>query len=363
MLVSSSVLARSRILRIAVLGAIMAVVSSATARRPKSGKKGGTTHQSGGKGKTSSLKFTHVVTLGDSFASGTGIHRSPGAYDDHGPANHWWSKKRLGARTCYRETDWTPGSMYAKSIGATNVFLACRGALAEDEEGQRHVLNQLAGATLPLDGANTLIVLSVGGNDLRTPSQPGTSAPPWRKKADWPDTLASCILEKDCHENKYHQISNFSAVQSSLSETYRSIAKKYPKATIRVLSYPRLMQPRKQTACPVYVTGINHKEAQWIDAQVDRLNQHIGKAVSDVGGSVDIRQVLVADEFDGHGACSPSGNRFINDRVNGNVLDRRLQGSSVVEFEQLGPAGAAFSSFHPTPAGYDAYLRALKKTL
>lgn len=317
-------------------------------RPPRRGRRG---RRGGNNGSTSGAKFTHVVTLGDSFSSGTGYHKGPRSYDDHGPLGHHDSSRPLGEDTCYRETQSTPGPRLAKQWGAKSLFAACRGGLIGN------VLNQFDSieSELPNKGAHTLITLTISGNDLRS-----------KAGRNWPQTVAKCITntkkKKACDQNPDHRIVNYATVESRLANVLRMLRDRAPDAEIRILGYPRLMQPNKKC---LGVTGINVKEAEWTDARVDELNQTISRAVAKLGDA-QVRFVPVESEFAGHGACSArASSRYVNDAVRGQiayVVKRR--GKYELKYKTLvGKLAANYSSFHPSAQGYEAYYQALKGSL
>ena len=74
-------------------------------------------------------RIERVVTLGDSYSSGSGIHRNASDYDDHGPeAPSFDHSIRLGSSACQRELDETPGPRLADQLDADSVFIACVGS-------------------------------------------------------------------------------------------------------------------------------------------------------------------------------------------------------------------------------------------
>ena len=108
-----------------------------------------------------------------------------------------------------------------------------------------------------------------------------------------------------------------------------------------MLGYPRLMQSGKFWCDGV--TGVNHHEADWIDGQVDVLNDAIAAAARAAAAETgaDIEFVSVVEQFDNNGACRFwQRDRYVNDLL--------LDGAAI--------SGA---SFHPSQKGYDAYFDAL----
>ena len=289
-----------------------------------------------------------VVTLGDSYSSGSGIHRNASSYDDHGPEAHSFDRStRLGSSACQRELDETPGPRLAAQLDADSVFSACAGAVI------REIPAQVRAANIPGDGVGTLVTITIGGNDLRTV-----------RDENWPDALVRCITSARCHESSKNQMANFDGLRSDLIDIYTSIGEEFPEIAVRVLAYPRLMQGNGR--CDG-VTGISGDEANWIDDQVDLLNRQIFLATTRARGATgaDFRYVNVIDEFDNHGACRFwQRDRFVNDAVFGDSFRRsQLADGTVREHWTNGPLNVSTASFHPSSKGYDAYLEAIDLTI
>ena len=253
-----------------------------------------------------------VITLGDSYSSGVGTHRSTSDYDD---------------TQCGRELDSTPGTHLAADLGATATMVACSGAVIADID------EQLAAAKIADDGAGTVVTLTIGGNDVRS-----------FHGDNWPNVLIECITDLSCDDTDRNGIANLGTITDELSALYLGIGEDYPDITVRVLGYPRLMQTDKWCEG---VTGVNHYEADWIDGQVDDLNDHIAAAAllaHQVTGA-DIEFVSVVDAFDNHGACRFwQRDRYVNDALMDGV-------------------GISNSSFHPSTKGYRAYYEALSASI
>lgn len=289
-----------------------------------------------------------IVTLGDSYSSGSGIHRNASSYDDHGPESHSFDRDtRLGSSACQRELDETPGPRLAADLGADSVFIACAGAVI------REIPAQVRAANIPGTGAGTIVTITIGGNDLRT-----------GRDENWPDALVRCITSARCHESSKNQMANLADIREHLADTYSAIGERYPDIAVRVLGYPHLMQGNGR--CDG-VTGISGDEADWIDEQVDDLNHQIFVAAARARGmtGADIRYVDVGDEFDNHGACRFwQRDRFVNDAVFGDSFRRsQLADGTVREHWTDGLLNVSTASFHPSSKGYDAYLAALRSSV
>ncbi|MEM8618449.1 MAG: SGNH/GDSL hydrolase family protein [Actinomycetota bacterium] len=290
-----------------------------------------------------------VITLGDSFSSGSGIHADATDYDDHGPGGHYFDpNERLGGSGCQRELDTTPGPRLADELGASFGMVACAGARIE------HVRNQLDVAAIDDRGDGTLLTVTIGGNDLRT-----------NRGEAWPDVIVRCITSGGCNESEQNQPANLDEIERDLARLYTVVGLRYREASVRVLAYPRLMQ-RDGWGC-AGVTGMNRHEAKWIDDQVDELNARIATAVDRAGAftRADIEFVPVVDEFDNHGACRFwQRDRYINDVVFGATFTRSMTADGEVrEHVDDGLLTISGASFHPSQAGYDAYLNALRASL
>jgi hypothetical protein len=289
--------------------------------------------------------IARVVTLGDSYSSGSGIHRNASSYDDHGPETHSFDRStRLGSSACQRELDETPGPRLAEQLEAESVFVACAGAVI------REIPAQVRAADIDGDGDGTLITMTIGGNDLRT-----------ERDENWPDALLRCITSAGCDGSALNRMANLDEIRRDLIEAYVAIGDEFPDVMVRALGYPRLMQSDRWCEG---VTGVSRDEADFIDEQVDLLNREIETAadVAQVRTGVDIRFVSVVDVFDNHGACRFwQRDRYVNDAVFGDSFRRsELGDGSIREHWADGPINVSTASFHPSSSGYDAYLDALR---
>ena len=297
---------------------------------------------------TAAPTIDRVVTLGDSYSAGTGIHRNASDYDDHGPrAQTFAPSTRIGNSDCSRELDETPGPQLAARLGAESVFVACAGAVIAD------IANQIDAARIPDDGAGTVVTMTIGGNDLRT-----------ERGENWPATLVRCITSAGCDSSEKNQIANLEQMRSDLTAVYTTIGAEYPAISVRVLGYPRLMQSDRWCEG---VTGFGRGEADWVDDQVDRLNAVISSAVGSAARvtGADMRYVSVVEQFDNHGACRFwQRDRYVNDAVFGETLSRSMTASGEVrEHWDDGPLTISGASFHPSTKGYNAYLDALSASV
>jgi len=294
---------------------LLAISASAFRVRPKRGQK---TNSSG----------SYVVTLGDSYSSGTGIHNDLSDYDDNNGG--------LFGSLCCREFDTTPGGRVASQQGKQHLMPACAG----DEIPQIKEQFSDLQANHPAEAANgwegSTFMFTIGGNDIR--SNDGSS---------WVNILVNCILSfyGDCHRAEGNQVANFPEVRSELVNFYSTVAQGASKASIRVFGYPRLLQRTFLGCLPV--PGVSMAAADWADSMVDELNSNLRSAVAEVQGQnsgVDIQYVDVSNRMT-IGACSLQSGKHVH--------------AIVLSFESL----LSPMTFHPTQAGYNRYYDALAPTL
>jgi len=281
-----------------------------------------------------------VVTLGDSYASGCGVHRYGSDYDEENggrvSVDGVTYNLKPGGEDCWREDDSTPGAKYGNlsSVNKASKMVACKGATIPYIQRQFEYINAAYKEYASSQWSQSVLVISGGGNDVE--NSDGDS---------WPSILTTCILSGSCHENPANNPTNWDAVHESLYQLYKSVGAGAAQAKIRIFGYPELFQPA--SGCGT-VGGISVAEAEWADLQVARLNVEIasaaGRAVSDLQNGVDMKYVDVS-RYITYGACDHSDRRQIND------------------VELSWTSGVSDQSFHPTQKGYDGYYSALLSSL
>jgi len=293
---------------------VLLLAISASAFRVRPGKKGQ---------KSNSSSTGYVVSLGDSYTSGTGIHRSLSDY--------------YNGEACCRDFELTAGGQVASQQGLQHLMPACAGDEIPQIKDQFSALQASNPAEAAKGWEGSTFMFTIGGNDIR--SNDGSS---------WVDILVNCILSfyGDCHLAEANQVANFPEVQSELVNFYSTMAQGASKASIRVLGYPRLLQ-RTWLGC-IPVPGVALAAADWADSMVDELNGVLKSAVAEVQGlnpGVDIQFVAVK-RYLNKGACTiaAAGNHVHSIVLDGETL--------------LSPM-----TFHPTGAGYNRYYDAVAPTL
>lgn len=230
-----------------------------------------------------------VVTLGDSYSSGTGIHKSGRDYE---------------GGDCWRDWKTTPGSQFAAFEGLQGINLACKGDEVPGIKAQFDRMHAENPADAAIGWANSTILFTIGGNDLRTV-----------KGESWPGLLKSCIMSfyGACHEKQENQIANWDQLQATLTDLYTDVVQKAPNARIRVMGYPRLMQ-RSLLCLPV--PGLALGAADWADRQVDELNNRLLAAVNAVKATALVELDADEDEEEAPAAlvqeASTSGNSVLD---------------------------------------------------
>jgi len=196
-----------------------------------------------------------VFTLGDSYSSGTGIHKSGNSYE---------------GGDCWRDVRTTPGALFSADVSQPFVNNACKGGVISDIDRQFDEIKANHPDNVATGFAGSTILFTIGGNDLRT-----------NKGQTWPGLLTSCIMAfyGACHEKPENQIANWDFLQSEATKFYTTLAQEAPNARIRVLGYPRLLM--RKVFC-IAVPLLNYDAADWADRQVDELNRRLRLAVDSV---------------------------------------------------------------------------------
>lgn len=283
------------------------------------------------------LAVGKVVTIGDSFSSGTGIHDEGHEYDEEygGAILDGWKFTPNSNGECWREKHLTPGPMYANDNHMSSIFLACKGAEVPQIMNQLDFLKSAYPTEAYQKWNGSVFVLTAGGNDIRT------------ERGAWSDVLINCHWPfGDCDDNSENQVNNWAEMRSKLIDLYSQLAVEASGAKIRVLGYPRLMQ-RKGGSCWILPTLVK-SELDWIDAMSDEFNAVMAGAMSTVTSSypeVDIQYVNVTNYLT-MGACESADQRDVNDEV--------IEGHN---------ASISDASFHPTQKGYRRYYEALSDSL
>lgn len=260
-----------------------------------------------------SPSFDKVLTIGDSFAAGTGWHTTRILYD-------FWA--------CLREDDRTHGPRIAKHFDAQHVHLACQGDKVSDTLSQW--VDGFGSRFITGTGEDALIVVSAGGNSIKTTDD-----------SVWAKVVLRCLspFSTNCHEQEKNQPANLSEVRVELEDLYIQLLSERPDVTIRVMGYPELFQPDSFNCMAV---SLHLAEARWLDAQAVLLNNEIANAVAtarfETGGKIEFVDVVPA--FKGHGACEFAfGESWIHDLTPGLL--------------------PSLSAFHPNKDGYRAMYGAL----
>lgn len=280
-----------------------------------------------------------VITLGDSYASGTGIYKRGSDYDqEHGGKTiYGGTSYELTYRAdeeCWRDKTLTPGPRYAAGYDFESVLLACKGAEVEHVTNQLDLLNAMYPHYSRRNWKYSVFLLTLGGNNMRTTPTETVG------KLRISDLIELCMRTRNCHEERSNQISNFDAIEHLATVFLETLAQAASAAKIRVMGYPKLMQP--DPGCSTSVS-LNKNEASWIDDQCVTLNERIKSAVDSVKAtypSVDMEFVGVYNYLD-YGAC-------------GTLAYKR----HVHDLRTVAGGGASDASFHPSELGYDAYYDA-----
>ena len=290
-----------------------------------------------------------VITLGDSYSSGTGIHPLVFGYDEilgssatlddehgHGFGQDDNSRTYKFTSTppcCLREKDTTPGARLAHDLGLESYMGACAGAQFVDLYDQIDYMNALFPDDYQDQWEGSTIVLTLGLNDLE--SVGGTN---------WFRVLIGCLLETDCSTNPDYAVANQSGAREGLMAALSYLAAEASRATIRVFGYGKPFQGSNSTTCDAF--GVSNTEADFIDIDYFGLMNAISKDVTtELRATAPVPGVVIDIEFIDVttyltvGSCEKDG--------------RHING-----FGALPPG-----SYHPSQSGYDQYFHALVDNL
>jgi hypothetical protein len=180
-------------------------------------------------------KADMVVTLGDSYSSGTGIYPLFG-YDVFfgaketldGSDRHYRFTVTTPA-TCLRELDTTPGARYAKHQQQTDFeMVACAGAEISNLYDQIDYMNDKFPEQAAKSWANSTFVLTIGLNNLKTVDDQNI----------WFNVVLGCALfQDDCSQDVNNQVGNRDKVATELTAALSYLAGVANQATIRVFGY------------------------------------------------------------------------------------------------------------------------------
>jgi hypothetical protein len=179
-----------------------------------------------------------VVTLGDSFTSGTGIHLFNFQYDDRYGGNPTYDGvtyklTHLSTNECFREVDTTPGAKHAKATGAQSVLLACAAAEINEISNQFDYLNAIYPEDTLSNWTGSTIIMTGGGHNMH--GVDGTR---------WGDIIVECFAKLDpfldCYEEASNQLGNLDEIQTNMTTLLTKVAAVAGGATIRIFGYPKI---------------------------------------------------------------------------------------------------------------------------
>lgn len=197
----------------------------------------------------------NYAAVGDSYAAGVGTQSS---YDN----------------SCDRSSKGYPSLWAAAHSASAFTNVACSGAKTSD------VINGQVGS---LSSANTVVTVTVGGND-----------------AGFSSTMESCIVGGDSGcKSAVDKATAFvnTTLPGLLDNTYNAIRGHAPNATVYVVGYPRFYQIGG--SCSV---GLSDTSRGYINGGADTLDS----AISAAAGRHGFRFVDVRTAFANHGICSSS---------------------------------------------------------
>jgi lysophospholipase L1-like esterase len=251
--------------------------------------------------------YSNYYALGDSYSSGDG------------------APPYSGVSGCYRST-----KVYSYLLGngaPSPTLIACSGAVTAniDQTVQSSSLSQTQlGQLLSSPRGNTLITLTIGGNDVGFSSE-----------------LTRCITSfTSCKSDQSKVSAKITALQARLAQIYGELRTAAPGADIIIVGYPLLVANPSIADChnPIVYTGLGGGEMTMIRTLAAQLDSVIATAATQAGVSNAALQVEQA--FAGHEACTGlESQEWIN--------------------EIAGLNDSLHDSFHPNSAGYRAMATAV----
>lgn len=251
--------------------------------------------------------YTNYYALGDSYSSGDG------------------APPYSGVKGCYRSTN-----VYSYLLGngaPLPTLFACAGAVTAniDQTVQNSGLpDTQLGQLLGSSRGNTLITITIGGNDIGFSSE-----------------LTKCITSfTSCKSDKSAVSQKITNLQTRLVQVYKELRTAAPGADIIIVGYPLLVADPAIADChnPIVYAGLGAGEMTTIRTLAAQLDSEIAAAATQAGVSSATQQVEQA--FAGHEACTKTKSQeWIN--------------------EIAGLNDALHDSFHPNSAGYQALASAV----
>jgi len=257
----------------------------------------------------SAKKFTRYIALGDSFVAGDGnwdyksgdaCRRSPNGYPE-------LLKRELG------KTGPAP----------TTIVAGCSGATISTVRADQ--LSKIQAAD-----ANTLITITVGGNDLKISTE-----------------LAGCILNQtSCSGRRSDLEAKIEQTAPLIRKLFTEIKAKTKGSTIVATGYPLLVTANAHTVPGCSRLDMN--EVSMIRELIQLMNTKIAAAASAEG----FTYVDLVEDFTGHEACSPSNGTRVSREGN----TRWINGGD-------GLSDLGTSLLHPNRDGNRVMAQAIKRAL
>ena len=243
-----------------------------------------------------------VITLGDSYSSGTGIHPLLFGYDEilgasvtlddnhgHGFGKEDNSRDYENTSTppcCLREKDTTPGARLAHDLGLESYMGACAGAQFENLYDQIDYMNALFPDDYQDQWDGSTILLTLGLNNLESVGG-----------ENWFTVLSfGCLLESDCSTNSDYPVANQENTRANLMAALSYLTAEASRAIIRVFGYGKPFQGSNSKTCDAF--GMSNAEADFIDNDYFGLMNAISKdVVTELQATAPVPGVVLDIEF------------------------------------------------------------------
>jgi GDSL-like Lipase/Acylhydrolase family len=269
---------------------------------------GGSSGGAGSGGGSNPPPATRYAALGDSYSSGEGV--PPFIKGTDTP----------NGDECHRSTRAYAEQLHGSRFPSALDFVACSGAKIANFYPGKGQKGEARGQLAVLNGNDSLVSLTVGGNDVAFPS-----------------LIKSCVVLQACEVplNVPTRLLIKHTI-GRLKNLYKTILSDAPNAQVYVLGYPDFFSPHPSLLC----NGIDVTEAKWITKMENLLNKGISITISGLKNSR-LHFVDTASAFAGGEMCSSKKSLYMN-----GIIRKHLE-----------------YSFHPTALGQQQLADRLSKAI
>lgn len=304
-------------------------------------------------------KGTNLIAIGDSFSSGEGLGEYGNGlnYFGHRSDKSWPGRLKLPGAQGTMQDNRDTNFVLAANAGATTENVRTTGkGLADAETGRRvgeqtktvknpnfssqdinlpGQLDVFKNGPIPAEEVD-YVTMTIGGNDVHFEDIIGAAAV---------TSEGNYGLTFDAVNKQIDKLHEPGGTMDQLRNTYRRVAKSAPNATIIVVGYPPLIDPKGKNS-----DVFNELEATAINNGVATFNMEISKLVKECRKEgINIEFVDVQDAFKDHEAYSDK------------PWIKELEFTNEDDLNQLTPISSG--SIHPNEAGAAAIAKCVQEVI